>query len=105
MIEHIPTGRAHATSIPALSLAIGLSDRAVREEIARLVNEEHVPIVTAPTPGGSVYLATTPEELDHVIQTARSRAMANLRRARAYRLCREALAWSPELFPRERGHA
>ena len=73
MLEHIPHGHASATSIPALSLATGLSDREVRSEIARLVNEEHVPVVTSPTPGGSVYLATTPEELDHVIRTARSR--------------------------------
>jgi hypothetical protein len=99
MLEYIPQGQRRATSIPTLAALTGLSDRAVREEIARLVNEEHVPIVTAPTPGGSVYLATTPEELDHVIQTARSRAMANLRRARAYRLCRERLSWSNELFP------
>jgi hypothetical protein len=98
LLTHIPHGRAGATSIPTLAALTGLSDREVRSEIARLVNEEHVPIVTAPTPGGSVYVATTPEELDHVIQTARSRAMANLRRARAYRLCREALSWSPTLF-------
>jgi hypothetical protein len=80
-------------------LATGLSDRAVREEIARLVNDEHVPVVTAPTPGGSVYLATAPEELDRVIRTAHSRAVANLRRERAYKLCQSAMVWSPELFP------
>lgn len=99
ILTHIPHGRTFATSVPTLSLLTGMSDRAVREEIARLVNVEHIPIVTAPTPGGSVYVATSPEELDHVIQTARSRAMANPRRARAYRLCRERLSWSPELFP------
>ena len=99
MLDLIPHGQVRATSVRELMRATGLSDRAVRKAIAHMVNEEHIPIVTEPTPGGSVYLATTPEELDHVIRTARSRAMANLRRARAYRLCRERLSWPTELFP------
>ena len=99
MLEHIPTGKANATSVPALATATGLSTRKVRLEIARLVNEERIPVVTSPTPGGSVYLAANPEELQKAIKTARSRALGNLRRARSWRLCSEALEWSPELFP------
>jgi len=98
LLTHIPRGREHATSIRALTLATGLTDRAVREEIERLVTEGHIPVICLPTNPG-VFIATTEAEVALGQRQMRSRAMSMLRRARALRLCAESLAWSPELFP------
>lgn len=100
MLEHIPSGRRHATSVPALCRATGLSDREVRSEIERLVTENHIPIVCLPTNPG-VFIATTPAEVELGQRQMRSRAMSLLKRARALRICGEALEWGPTLFDME----
>ncbi|MCL5736942.1 MAG: hypothetical protein M1274_15460 [Actinobacteria bacterium] len=98
LLSFLPYGRAHATSVPALCRATGWSDREVRAELERLVVEAHIPVVTLPTTRG-VFVAVTPEEVDLATANLRARSLSMLRRCRALRLCREALAWSPELFP------
>lgn len=96
----LPRGRENATSIPALAVRLGLSDRAVREAIEQLVNGElgrRVPVVTLPTNPG-VFVATTLAELDLGDAHIRAKAMALLHRRRSLRFCREQIAYSPTLF-------
>lgn len=93
----LPHGRGKATTIKALAAATGMSDRAVRDELARLVNEARVPIVTLPTERG-IFVAQTPEEIDLADQHLKAKAMSLLHRRRSLRLCRERLEWSPTLF-------
>lgn len=101
LLSHIPHSRANATSIRALIVATGLSNREVRAEIKLLVRERHIPIVCLPTSPG-VFIATTQAEVDAGQRQMRSRAMSLLTTARALRMCGEAIAWSPELFPEVR---
>ncbi len=93
----LPRGRANACSVSDLAYDLCASDRYVRDAIKTLIEERHVPIVTGTT-GKSVYIAETPEELDEALAHINSRAMSLLKRKRALRLCRESLAWSPQLF-------
>jgi hypothetical protein len=104
----LPRGERNATSVPALARLFSLDERAIREGLEQLVTvglEPHardprrVAVVTLPRPGGrSVYVAETPEELEKAIRHIRSKAMANLRRARGLRLCREPLQYKSSLF-------
>ena len=94
----IPRGRANACSVADLAYDLCGSDRYVRDLIKTLIEERHVPIVTG-TGSKSVFVAETPEELDEALAHINSRAMSLLKRKRALRLCRESLAWRPELFP------
>jgi hypothetical protein len=97
LLPHLPAGRCHATSIPALSSLSGLSEREVRAEIERLVTEDRIPVCTLPVSSG-IWIAETPDELELADAHIRSKAMSLLKRRRALRLCRERLAWSPTLF-------
>ena len=97
LADYIPTGRENACCIADLVYATGLTDRAVRQEIERLVVEDHIPICTLPTLFG-VFVAETPEEVDLAQRQIRSRAGALLRRARALRIAGERVRWSPTLF-------
>lgn len=94
----LPRGRANACSVADLAYDMCASDRYVRDAIKTLIEEHRIPIVTGTT-GKSVYVAETPEEIDEALAHINSRAMSLLKRKRALRLCRESLAWSPELFP------
>lgn len=94
----LPRGRANACSVADLAYDLCSSDRYVRAAIKTLIEERRVPVVTGTT-GASVFVAQTPEELDEALAHINSRAMSLLKRKRALRLCRESLAWSPELFP------
>lgn len=104
----LPRGEANATSVGKLARLLECDDRAIREGLEQLVtlglepyakDPRRIPVVTLPKPGGkSVYVAETPEELDKAIRHIRSKAMANLRRARGLRLCREQVVYSETLF-------
>ncbi len=93
----LPRGRSNATSIPALCRLLDTNERAIREGIEQLVNEERIPVVTLPTNPG-VFVATTPDELDLGDAHLAAKAGALLRRRRSLRLCREYLAYRPTLF-------
>lgn len=97
LLAYIPIGRAAAVSVADLVRAADLSDREVRLELARLLNDEHIPVCSLPIRRG-IWIAETPEEADVAAEQLRCRAMSLLERCRALRLCRESLAWSPTLF-------
>lgn len=101
LLSVLPHGRENATSIKELVFLTELSDRQVRAEIERLVMEERVPVVTLPSASGSVYVATTPEELDAGIGHISAKAGALLRRKRALRQCRVERQIDPALVDRQ----
>jgi len=104
----LPRGEAKATSVPVLARLFAVDEREIREGLEQLVTEglepqaldpQRVPVVTLTRRGGrSVYVAVTPEELEKAIKHIRGKALANLRRARGLRLCREPLVYKPSLF-------
>lgn len=97
ILPYLPRTRAHATSIPRLSALSGLSERAVRAELHRLREEEHLPIVTH----RGVYLSSDPEDVRSMAANLRSRAMSMLVCANRLEMAASELSWSPTLFPVE----
>ena len=90
------------TSVRAIMAATGLSERAVREEIDRLLESGEAAVCTLPVnTGKSVYIATEAWQMDAAVGHISAKAGALLRRKRRMRIARDALAWSPTLFSLE----
>lgn len=79
MIEYLKTGRDNAITRQELSMATGMSDRAVRMDIARLREKGIAVISTSDSTG--YYLAENIGEVRHYIAETRSIAMKLLNTA------------------------
>jgi hypothetical protein len=88
------------TTVRAIELATGLSNRAVRDEMDRLLESGEAAVCTLPvSTGKSVYIATEDWQMDLAIKHIASKAGALLVRKRRMRFAKDKLAWSPTLFP------
>lgn len=100
LLPHIPSGRAHACSVRDLAVASGMSARAVREELRRLLIEDHVRICSLPIPRG-IWIAETPEELRAARAHLLSRLVELRERIDALDLCEQEMCFRPTLFALE----
>ncbi len=98
LLAVLPRGPRHAVSVGYLAARLETNEREIRAALENLVCEDHIPVCTLPSPKGSIYIATTPEELDAGIAHISAKAGALLKRKRALRMCREYLAYKPTLF-------
>jgi 5-formaminoimidazole-4-carboxamide-1-beta-D-ribofuranosyl 5'-monophosphate synthetase len=96
LLAFIPHGPDRTITAAHLSALTELDDRAVRQEIERLVVEDKQPIGSGPK---GYFLAQQPADLKHTIENLESRANAMHARCKALRIAQAHLdKHRPTLF-------